>query len=298
LLLIPAALVVVIGVVFGLAGSGLLTGVRPLGSDMVTSLEWTTHPFIPGARVMALTAVGDRLIASGALDDQPAAWYSDDGGETWTAADVEPVGRNGAARGVPHAIGSTAEHDGVLVALDAYTLASGTVGTESPAPLGGTPAWTSNDGGTTWQVNEGIPGPARALVESATGFFAVGIDPDGPLGWTSADGVSWTKVALVGISSDALVNSAASDGDRLAITGATSVLGSDAGQPTPSVWLSSDGTNWTMTELAPGEPGIAAGVHFDDGSLLVYGRTFVQPRSQQPVLWTLEGPSRTTIDLP
>ena len=288
MLLIPAAAVVVVGVAFGLAGSGLLGGLRPAGNAPVTSLEWTTQPFVPGARVMDLTALGDRLIATGSLNNLPAAWYSDDGGETWTASTVDPVVRDQdlGLPGPPHALGQVAERDGLLMALDIYTTSVSS--TASPDPVGWTSVWTSRDLGATWVSSDAILGTGGALMSSAGGFVSFGIGPNGLLGWTSADGMQWTHSALTGIDSDAHVIAGASSGSHLVVVGGVAAQKNVGASSTPAVWLSNNGIDWTEVQLSPDTLGVAFSAVVTDDGLQVVGITYTaDPNAmQQPVLWT------------
>jgi hypothetical protein len=288
MLLIPAAAVVVVGVAFGLAGSGLLSGLRPVGNAPVTSLEWTTRPFVTGARVMDLTALGDRLIATGSLNNLPAAWYSDDGGETWTASTVDPVVRDQdlGLPGPPHALGQVAERDGLLMALDIYTTSVSS--TASPDPVGWTSVWTSRDLGATWVSSDAILGTGGALMSSAGGFVSFGIGPNGLLGWTSADGMQWTHSALTGIDSDAHVIAGASSGSHLVVVGGVAAQKNVGASSTPAVWLSNNGIDWTEVQLSPDTLGVAFSAVVTDDGLQVVGITYTaDPNAmQQPVLWT------------
>jgi hypothetical protein len=297
MLLIPAAAVVVVGVAFGLAGSGLLSGLRPVGNALVTSLEWTTRPFVPGAHVVALTAIGDRLIATGSLNDQAAAWYSDDGGETWTASNVAPARRdpNGALAGMTHALGKVAERDGVLVALDAYSSASASLGSiASPDENVRTLAWTSHNNGATWAANDGIQGGAVVLTATPQGFGAFGMDTTRGFvrEWTSTDGAAWIETEVNGIDANSMLADAASDGSQLFLTGFAPSMEQTPGKSVPMIWQSSDGRQWTGARLGPASSGIPQQVAVGPRGPVVVGGTISagsQDASQRPVVWMESG---------
>jgi hypothetical protein len=299
LLLIPAALVVVIGVVFGLAGSGLLTGVRPVGSDMVISLEWTTHPFVPGARVVALTTVGDRLIATGSLEDKPAAWYSDDGGATWTAAEVEPppstLGRSAAGA---HALGYIAEHGGQLAAIDAYTL--GIVEDVPGDTSVHTTVWLSTDQGMTWRATEGIPAAAGRLTKSPNGFaaFPIGISGEN-VGWFSEDGRSWKSEQTSGIRPMSSISDVAFNGSVFVMIGTQKESDSQT-DAKATAWRSEDGLTWAPTTL-PASLGTAMSVTASDDRFLVGGAAYAgqNPQDARAVVWSSrDGKAWRRTDLP
>jgi hypothetical protein len=262
---------VVVGVAFGLAGSGLLSGLRPVGNAPATSLEWTTRPFVPGAHVVALTAIGDRVIATGSLNDEAAAWYSDDGGETWRPSTVDSTAaRTGAAlAGMPHEIGALAPIGDRLVGLDAYWFSSA-----QPRPGGGathTGVWISDDQGSTWGWSPGIDGQAEQIAQSPSGLIAIGTadvagNGEGRLAaaWSSVDGKSWKGLSLAGIDAGSAWTSVAFDGSRLMAVGSAPAPASSSGVPlsgvTPAAWLSTDGSTWTYIPLDPSLVGEAAAV--------------------------------------
>ncbi len=290
MLFVPAAAVVVIGAVFGVVGSGLLSGVRPVGNGPVTSLEWTTHPFVPGARVVALTAVGYRLIATGSLNNKAAAWYSDDGGETWTAAEVEPSAR---IPGVvaTQALADVAERAGRLVALDAYTV--GFAEGEPTSTTIHTNTWLSADRGASWRTAPGIDGSGGSLTATPDGFMTLGVGPNGTGdSRISADGVSWDKVDLVGIDKRAELADAASNGSTVFVVGSVPPLDQTRGVSVPMIWESSKGGKWTGTRLGQESTGIPWKVVIGaDGPVVVGGAISAgdQDPSQRPVVWTTTG---------
>jgi hypothetical protein len=298
MLLIPAAAVVVVGVAFGLAGSGLLSGLRPVGKAPATSLEWTTRPFVPGAHVVALTAIGDRVIATGSLNDEAAAWYSDDGGETWRPSTVDSTAaRTGAAlAGMPHEIGALAPIGDRLVGLDAYWFSSA-----QTRPGGGathTGVWISDDQGSTWGWSPGIDGQAEQIAQSPAGLIAIGTadltrNGEGRLAaaWSSVDGKSWKGLSLAGIDTGSAWTSVAFVGSRLMAVGSAPAPASSSGVPlsgvTPAAWLSTDGSTWTYIPLDPSLVGEAAAVVTSSNGFNVAGGAYSRgdPGEEQPRLW-------------
>ena len=169
-----------------IAASWDFGGTTPFDSFIELSADGITWERIaPDAmrrsQVSAIAVLGDRLVAvGGAFGSEgigPAAWYSDDGGRTWTAA----------------------EADGAGVMVDVTQLGQGLVavgGQEVPN------AWTTEDG-ITWTsqpIDEAGFVYAVTAVETG-GVVAVG--NNGPqdileeLAWSSVDGVTWQDAGAV-----------------------------------------------------------------------------------------------------
>ncbi len=161
------------------------------------------------AMVTAIAAFEDRLVAVGQdMTDSdgdptvpaaypPAAWYSDDGGLTWTQVAMPmAAGDQGIAFGV------TVTSAGELVAAGA----SGSVENAPPYTQTSVPtAWTSADGGETWQAHQvGAEGHMLAIAGARGGLVAVGnagpwSGPASPeLAWSSGDGVTWQDAGPIG----------------------------------------------------------------------------------------------------
>ena len=146
--------------------------------------------------------------SSGTSDTRPAAWYSDDGGATWTDADglsdtvtteggILAVGRSGGSSPVFVGVGSTSDTDGTKHAA----------------------VWSSDDGATwTREADQSSFGSGAKYQQemqsvagvSDNGFVAVGdeskngtsningtqltfITPSHVVVWRSTDGVNWTR---------------------------------------------------------------------------------------------------------
>jgi len=189
---------------------------------------------------VALAAGADgAVVAVGRLGPMPVAWTSVDG-VAWQRHSV-PVLEGSA----------DAERMTTVVASERGYLAGGSVGPElfdRHARF-----WTSVDG-IDWQsVPDDPVAFANAEVRSITtfgdGFVAVGVvgtaqEPSGAVAWTSADGLTWTRVD----------DPSFADGIAVAVVaapfGGLVAVGSDLDRREAVAWTSPDGRRWTR---APGE---------------------------------------------
>ncbi len=166
----------------GLIGAGWASGgTTPFDSFIATSSDGVSWARINPAglvssEVVDLAAIGDRLVAVGGVfvdgGINVAAWYSDDGGSTWTAGD-------------------TAGGAGTL--NDVTQLGQGLV---AVGGAGVPTAWTTDDG-ITWTahpIRDAGFAMAVAAMESGGGVV---LGNDGPQdigpehAWSSLDGVTW-----------------------------------------------------------------------------------------------------------
>ncbi len=285
LLLAPIAGVVVIGVVFGLVSSGLLTGVRPTGPSPATSpststtpapaatLAWQVHRFKPGAILRAITAVDGRLILTGATN-AAAAWYSDDGGETWINARVETTGVQ-----QPASLGPVAAAKGRLVSLG--SVANSPIGPD--ADVRGA-IWISPDGGATWQVGpKNAPAITGAIASGGPGFVAVGqrFGATAAEVWTSPDGLGWTQAPADPTFEHAVFSAIASSAQGLTAVGYRLTDPADPSSQQPAAWFSTDGLHWTAASL-----GTETGVVIDVAADLSAGFIASGYRTDlSPVVW-------------
>ena len=168
-------------------------------------------------QVLAVAAGAPGFVSAGSHDNQPAVWISPDG-PAWTTIDLPMPA--GATAGV---IQQVAVNGSRIVALGQQTTPDGI------RPL----AERSADGGLTWQpVPFSSPGPGvtfTALTSSSGGFTAAAQfgAADGDLDavvWTSADGATWTRAPVSG-----LTGGSSHDLTALAASGA-SVTGIDSVQ--------------------------------------------------------------------
>ena len=213
-------------------------------------------------------AAGDdgTVVAVGRLGQKPAAWTTVDG-VAWHRHAV-PV----------HQGSGVAERMTTVLATHGGFLAGGSVGPElfeRHARF-----WTSPDG-IDWEAVADDPvafanAEVRAITTFNHGFVAVGVvgaaqEPSGAVAWTSADGLTWTRVD----------DPSFVDGIAVAVVaapfGGSVAVGSDLGRGEAVAWTSADGSRWTrapseasrdhtgfvwMTDLAAiGDSVIAIGVY-------------------------------------
>ena len=173
-------------------------------------------------QVLAVAAGPPGFVSAGSHDNRPVVWTTRDG-RSWTA--VNPQLPAGASAGV---IQQVAVHGSHIVALGQQITTAGV------QPL----AERSADGGLTWQqVPFSAPGPGisfTALTAGAGGFTAAA--QFGPPGgttdaaiWTSADGTSWTRSAVSGLTGGGSHAITALTASGTAVTGVDSVQ-AQAGQ--------------------------------------------------------------------
>ena len=280
--------VLVLAVTVGLVGSRLLTGVRPSGDGVVTSLSWESYRFVEGATVADVAAVGNRLIATGGLsigadgDQQmPAAWYSDDGGIEWNAASVQNP--RSPSPGTQHGVGSIVQGNGLLLATDVYVYASNTFAASDAV-------WTSTDNGVTWELVGAIAGTPRAVAAAEDRFVAIGTDQNrNVVSWQSEDGRVWVPVGISGIDDGAYISDLAFGGDQLIAVG--SQQPTDESGPTPTAWTSVDGRTWTASPIDSHAKGGAMTVQVSEAGAVVTGDTDAEGTSI-PTLWR-SGPNRS-----
>ena len=168
------------------------------------------------SQVMAVAAGPSSFVSAGTHDNRPVVWTSSDG-RTWTAVSTPlPAG---ASAGVIQQVAVNGSH---VVALGQQTTADGI------QPL----AERSDDGGRTWQpVPFSAPGPGvsfTALTASSGGFTAAA--QFGPAGaataaavWTSADGTSWARSPVSGLTNGGSHAITALAASGAAVTGIDSV---------------------------------------------------------------------------
>ena len=144
------------------------------------------------SHVLAVAAGPSGFVSAGAHENLPVVWISSDG-RTWTAVSTPlPAG---ASAGVIRQVAVNGSH---AVALGQQTTAHGV------QPL----AERSDDGGHTWQpVPFATPGPGvsfTALTAGSGGFtaaaqFGSAYGAMAAAVWTSADGTSWTRSRVSGL---------------------------------------------------------------------------------------------------
>lgn len=175
----------------GLLGAGWdYAGTFPFDSWAAISADgvaWrrVDSPAFANAQVMDVTALGPRVVAVGDLGapHQGAAWYSDDGGETWTAASPPHT------EAIPAAVATFGDR---LVAVGGIRGSGGGLAT----PV----AWVSDDGANWQQVEMPPTGMPSGLAVTDGHLVAVGVAageahvPGTPVAWTSRDGLVWEEI--------------------------------------------------------------------------------------------------------
>ncbi|NNC75844.1 MAG: hypothetical protein HKN93_10090, partial [Acidimicrobiia bacterium] len=242
---------------------GLLVAVGTTHEEYVTDAAiWTSTDGATWTQIEDDDFVGDGHqvmldVASGANgvvavgsegrpDDYDAAvWHSSDGA-AWDAIGAETLGGSG-----EQIIWAIEAHDERLVAV---------------GEAGGSPAVWASDDGTTWVraaidglVDGGDAGAMYAITAGVPGLVAVGstgLDPH-PSIWVSPDGSWWTRLAGELDALGAGVDAADTTPGRFtAVTPGPDGLVAIAATAQfdwltfarPEVWISSDGSSWTLQE--------------------------------------------------
>jgi hypothetical protein len=240
---------------------------RAAGWTSANGSAWSSsrvgQPSIQGqARMAAVVGWHGSYVAGGDVEPTPSEhhavlWESNDG-TSWTALPDAPQFDGGSVTGI-------AAGPSELVAVG-YVL--------EPSGATRAAAWWSTDG-RTWNASPdgGAFTDARmnAVAVGGPGFVAVGSADNmtSAAVWTSRDGRTWTRApAGAGFSGGGLRVSMAS---VAAIPGDLVAVGSrdDAGNGSPTVWVSSDGTNWRRVA---DDPSFGGG---DMSSISAAGTSFV-----------------------
>jgi hypothetical protein len=190
------------------------SGTTPFDTTMVTSTDgatWELTATLEMAAVYAIDVIGDRIVAVGNVQADPngeseaAAWYSDDGGVTWTPADVPDGGA-------------------LLTMQDLAVLGGGlaAIGAGGANASVSVDAWRTADG-ATWEqfgIADGAIGSGLAAVDG--GLVAVGNLAGQDIGpgtsWLSPDAEVWLESEALGIG-DVRLGAAAGDGDTVVAGG-------------------------------------------------------------------------------
>lgn len=175
-----------------LAAGWTYAGTTPFDTYFVTSSDGSTWErkaaTLLNAQVRDVVVIGDRFVAVGSrwVDDMgamdAAAWYSDDGGESWTPVDVPDSG---------------ASLEMVDLVPFGDGLASIGTGGDTPPGLFISAAWVTVDG-QAWDVFEVASGARSGAIGAVDGglvgvgnFAAHDIGPG--LAWTSTDAATWLE---------------------------------------------------------------------------------------------------------
>ena len=257
-----------------------------LSSDGV---KWTQSPhrFAPQASPRSLVELEDRLLMGGSLPSErcyswgclrrQALWTSDDGGANWEELpfDREVFGEvSGISKIIPGgpgllAIGSRCPLDGSQCLFEDET----GVLLELRATM-----WAS-DSGTDWQVVHQDPvGEVHDVTAWGGGYVAVGgrCGEEGigavctSFAWSSADGITWTRVER--LPGDLDLSSVTAGGPGLVATGSYIPPPPELDISQVRVLTSDDGLNWTLAELQ--EDGSILEVKSFEGTVIGVGGVF------------------------
>lgn len=184
----------------------------------------------------ALTEIEGRLVAVGTDGEGPAAWWSDDGGRTWTATAM-------AIPGDPPSEGASVV-PAILAAGPDGLLATGFWMDPTQRPTS-VVAWTSADG-RAWD-----PATLSGLDEVDTlaqvlgdpdGYHATGYSPTSAMSWwQSDDGLSWQPIEPLGFDASELGPAVVARGTLAVVTGGGLPAGSSI---RPAIYASIDWTHW------------------------------------------------------
>lgn len=235
-----------------------ISAVEPETIDLRTidntdhSLDWELVPFDDSADVNDLVYDDGLYLAGGASSEGATVWWSR-GGSMWNPAITihRPEG--------PSSIEEIVPWDGGFVALGGAGLDNRQVG-----------IWTAEQPAQTWEYNGTLSSDSGPLVGLAAGqrLFAVTEDESGFAGWTSPDGVAWTRLGPLTGLADAAVYGLVSDGNSYYVFG-SSRRGDGGGYP--AVYRSEDGIVWGLVGLSD-EPGVVTDIAVDRDRMVAVGQ--------------------------
>jgi hypothetical protein len=198
----------------GLVAAGWeYAGTVPFDSWVAVSEDGIAWELLPttlaNTQISSLAMIGERIVAVGSLADEferrPVVWYSDDGGSSWTAAEIRDS--------------ESPETMTDVIVTDDGLLAVG----PGDGAHGGGAAWLSTDG-TEWErfTIDAVAG-AKAVASVDGGFVAVGnvrdeLDIGAEFTWTSVDGRTWEAGREIDPGT-VIVNGIGSDGSTVVAGG-------------------------------------------------------------------------------
>lgn len=323
----PAAVIVIAGTLIGIGLPGWIESLRtPSPTDPIASApvgqasppgpaewEWTRYTIGSGeAHVVHLGAFSGRLIATGAVAGQAAAWFSDDG-TTWHPAEVAIPAGTQTRIGSVRLLGPVYWAGDRLIAIGLR---------REQTPVG----FSSNDLGSTWNLDadvawnqdpaqwEAVGTSVRSVIELVDGKLGAGTLPAPgwamyvPLTalWKSANGLSWSPVEAtdgMGSLGPGEVSGVIHAVSKIFAFGSSGTVG-EAG---PALWQSTDGLAWEAPALLPADsPGtvlsLSDAVYARLGTLLAAGVVGEDEDSRRGVLWTSEDgtiwSTELTLDAP
>ncbi|MEU8798993.1 hypothetical protein [Spirillospora sp. NPDC048819] len=226
-------------------GDPMLSVWDAAGTAIPVDLSKVSGAIRPDHAVTSVGAAGSLAVAVGSARGDAAIWSSQDGG-TWTSA---------------QGLGAAFTRPGPQQLTDVAGGASGwlAVGYDQAAPRG--PLVVTSKDGATWQTadshsafaasKEGVP-VTHAAGAGDAGYVIVGTEGYSVATWFSADLKNWER----GTGSDPKMMKGQKDTPRWMLDvaagsfGYAAVGGShDAQGNHPSVWMSSDGKQWTLQQL-------------------------------------------------
>ncbi len=249
----------------GMVPSQIVTAAPSLAAGVSGGFTWHEVPMAQfgGVELTNIVVVPDGLLAIGASfgvaapstqpPGSPILWRSGDG-LTWRRLPASAAFIGPGSLSIDSISSVTAGSASLLVAVGAAN--NGDMSAFDAA------AWTSADGGVTWQ-RATVDGAGDAAMYDVTagphGYVAVGIDGHpsggtqmigsrGAAVWTSADGSHWSRVPTEQDFAGAYMGRVVRAGANLVATGADVPHGVGGAQP--PIWHSIDGLRWTRTASA------------------------------------------------
>jgi hypothetical protein len=251
----------------GVAGNP--SAVPTASVPMVTTIAWSEARFAKDGTIRQLGVAGDRIIALGQSRGSPAgAWYSDDGGETWTAAKLT---LDQPAAGALVSFHGLAASGDTVVAFGEWQASGQTSGPPEWK------SWVSTDRGATWSESAAKQaGVATAIVGHDEEFLVAGIDlgRGSLLLWRSTDGQRWESITPRGFPQFGANVQAMTAFDGTYIAVGVNTRGS---RPRIGVWSSTDGRAWKVVDGAPTDIGSMDAVTTGPGGVLAAGAVGTRP---------------------
>ncbi len=209
----------------------------------VGDLRWTTVPFDPDSEVRHLSVIDDRVFATGRKrDGSPGAWYSDDGGESWTVSAIRWPSDTTSLVTNLISLGRVVRLGDELVALGSIAL--GNNNAAAPGAI-----WFSHDDGETWELStHDSPKVDGDLATNGTLLVAVGMGSGREHSeiWVSPDGTAWQQAEAPELERSTIAGVAAT-ADRFLAVGTRQ---NDDGTTSAMTWESADGEAWEATAIA------------------------------------------------
>ena len=223
-------------------------------------LEWESAPVDNAAQIHDLERAGGIYVAGGSVPRGAQVWWAGSATTWQKVPTVRPVGKSS----IDHIV----SWDGDMVALGSVDDSVG--------------IWTSQRPTEAWHYR-GLLGPdpqnAIGLVAGPQLLTITG-GGAGWTGWTSADGVEWSRHdTLTGLDT-ALLLGLATDGTAYYAYGAATTAGLTHG----AIYRSADGTDWRLVGIDDAVDAIDD-LAVDGDRLVALGKTTTQDAPLEPALW-------------